>query len=53
MARTYVKQTVQNNEQLFDSLVINAIDFLESSIDDLNKRPKNSIVDFYTAIELF
>lgn len=53
MARTYVKQTVQNNEQLFDSLVINAIDFLESSIDDLNIRPKNSIVDFYTAIELF
>ncbi|RHW55448.1 hypothetical protein AUM81_22795, partial [Cronobacter sakazakii] len=53
MARTYIKQTVQSNEQLFDSLVINAIDFLESSIDDLNIRPKNSIVDFYIAIELF
>lgn len=53
MTREIIKQTAQSNEQLFDSLVVNAIDFLESSIDDLDKRPKNSIVDFYTAIELF
>ncbi|WP_421671757.1 hypothetical protein [Rahnella sp. EDr1-12] len=53
MTREILKQTVQSNEQLFHSLVINAIDFLESSIDDLDKRPNNSIVDFYTAIELF
>ncbi|MRT05955.1 hypothetical protein [Ewingella americana] len=53
MARSVFQQPEQTNEQLFDSLVTNAIDFLESSIDDLNKRPKNSIVDFYTAIELF
>ncbi|MEQ4691025.1 hypothetical protein [Providencia manganoxydans] len=53
MARKYVQQETQNNEQLFNSLVLNAIDFLYSSIDNLDKRPKNSIVDFYTAIELF
>ena len=40
MVRTYIKQTVQSNEHFFDSLVINAIDFLESSTDDLNIRPK-------------
>lgn len=53
MARTYVQQKPQTNEQLFDSLVLNAVDFLDASIDNLDKRPKNSIVDFYTAIELF
>lgn len=53
MARKYIQQKAQDNTQLFNSLVINAIDFLESAIDDLDQRPKNSIVDFYTAIELF
>ncbi|HEJ8022153.1 TPA: hypothetical protein SMI40_001517 [Serratia liquefaciens] len=53
MARKHVKQKPQSNEQLFNSLVINAIDFLDASIDNLDKRPKNSIIDFYTAIELF
>lgn len=53
MARTYVKQKIQSNKELFDSLVKNAIDFVDSSIDDLDVRPKNAIVDFYTSIELF
>ncbi|WP_460199471.1 hypothetical protein [Klebsiella pneumoniae] len=53
MARKFVIQKPQSNEELFKSLVINAIDFLDASIDNLDKRPKNSIIDFYTAIELF
>lgn len=53
MARTYVQQKPQTNEQLFNALVLNAVDFLDASIDNLDRRPKNSIVDFYTAIELF
>lgn len=43
----------QTKEEMLDALVKNAIDFLDSSLDDLDKRPKNSIVDFYTSIELF
>ncbi|GAB7444816.1 TPA: hypothetical protein QH312_003446 [Enterobacter chengduensis] len=53
MARTYVQQKPQTNEQLFNALVLNAVDFLDASIDNLDHRPKNSMVDFYTAIELF
>lgn len=52
MARKFVEQVEKSNTEMFDSLVCNAIDFLRSSIDDLDHRPKNSIVDFYTAIEL-
>lgn len=53
MGRKFISQKKQTKEELFDSLVKNAIDFLDSSLDDLEKRPKNSIVDFYTSIELF
>lgn len=53
MVRKFVSQKKQTKEELFDSLVRNAIDFLDSSLDDLEKRPKNSIVDFYISIELF
>lgn len=52
MAR-FITQQQQTKEEMFDSLVLNAIDFINSSLDNLDKRPKNSIVDFYTAIELF
>ena len=48
MGRKFISQKKQTKEELFDSLVKNAIDFLDSSLDDLEKRPKNSIVDFYT-----
>lgn len=50
MGRKFISQKKQIKEELFDSLVKNAIDFLDSSLDDLEKRPKNSIVDFYTSI---
>jgi hypothetical protein len=53
VGRKFISQKKQTREELFDSLVKNAIDFLDSSLDNLEKRPKNSIVDFYTSIELF
>ncbi len=53
MSRKFITQVKQSKEEMFDSLVTNAIDFVDSAVDDLDKRPKNSIVDFYTAIELF
>lgn len=53
MGRKFISQSKQTKEELFDALVKNAIDFLDSSLDHLDKRPKNSIVDFYTSIELF
>ena len=53
MGHKFISQKKQNKEEMFDALVKNAIDFLDSSLDDLNKRPKNSIVDFYSSVELF
>jgi hypothetical protein len=53
MGRKYISQKKQTKEEMFDALVKNAIDFLDSALDDLDQRPKNSIVDFYTSIELF
>jgi hypothetical protein len=38
---------------LFGSVVRNALDFLEQSVSDLRKRPKDSLIHFYTALELF
>lgn len=53
MGRKFISQIKQSKDEMFDALVHNAIDFLDSSMDNLNKRPKNSIVDFYSSIELF
>lgn len=53
MARKFISQKKQTNDEMFNALVKNAIDFINSSFDDLDSRPKNSIVDFYTAVELF
>lgn len=53
MGRKFISQKTQTKEEMFDALVNNAIDFLDSSLDNLDKRPKNSLVDFYTSIELF
>ena len=53
MGRKFISQEKRTKGELFDALVKNAIDFLDSSLDDLERRPKNSIVDFYTSIELF
>jgi hypothetical protein len=41
------------SQQLFDSLVKNAIDFLNQSILDLKANPKYSVINFCASIELF
>lgn len=38
---------------MFDSLVRNALDFLQRSVNELQESPKYSMIDFCTAIELF
>lgn len=53
MGRKWLKQEKRTNEQLFDALVRNALGFVETSLEHIKERPKNSIVDLYTAIELF
>lgn len=37
----------------FDDVTRNAFDFLERSIDELEQYPKHSVINFYSAIELF
>lgn len=53
MARRWLKQERRNKEELFDALVRNALGFVNTSIGHLQHKPKNAIVDLYTAIELF
>lgn len=40
-------------EEVFDKIVTNAIDFLEKSVEELNQKPKYSIINFCSAVELF
>ncbi len=44
------KRKVDNQ---FNNLVNNALDFLVKSIDEIKVSPKHTIIDFYTAVELF
>lgn len=37
----------------FDNLVLNGIDFLEKAISQLDSDPKHSVINFYTAVEIF
>lgn len=53
MGRMWLKQERRTKEQLFDALVRNALGFVNTSFDHLQHKPKNAIVDLYTAIELF
>lgn len=53
MGRRWLKQERRTKEELFDALVRNALGFVNSSIDHLQNKPKNAIVDLYTAVELF
>lgn len=45
-------QKKQNKDGWFDSVVYNAIFFLKSSLENLEKNPRNSVIELYTAIEL-
>lgn len=42
-----------NQSKMFDRLVDNALDFLKMSINQLDKYPKYSLINFYSSIELF
>ena len=44
---------VKEADELFDSLVENAIDFLQMSVQELEKRPKYSVIHFAMSVELF
>ncbi|EJL6401061.1 hypothetical protein NMR73_004130 [Vibrio navarrensis] len=42
-----------SKQKMFDRLVENAFDFLERSVEDIELRPKYSIIHFHAALELF
>jgi len=42
-----------NQYEMLNRLVENALDFLKMSIDQLDKFPKYSLINFYSSIELF
>jgi len=43
----------RTNADDFGSLVKNGIDFLEKAISELRTEPKHSVINFYTAVEIF
>lgn len=47
-----VKQNKQNKDAWFNSVVMNAIYFLNSSVSNLDASPRAAIIELYTAIEL-
>lgn len=49
----YIKQKINDVDGWFDAVVTNGILFLESSVNNLTTSPKSSLIDLYTAIELF
>lgn len=45
--------SAEDHQKIFHRLVENAIDFLVRSIDEIEERPKYSIIHFHAAVELF
>jgi hypothetical protein len=43
----------QPSNSLFESVVKNALDFLDRSVSELRKRPKYSVINFCAGLELF
>ena len=41
------------SQQMFDSLVNNAINFLEQAIAEIKRKPKYSVINFFSSVELF
>lgn len=50
MATSSMKQKTASD---FDNLVRNGIDFLEKAMSQLESDPKHSVINFYTAVEIF
>lgn len=48
-----IKQNKNSVDGWFNAVVTNGILFLDSSVSNLSKSPKSSLIDLYTAIELF
>jgi hypothetical protein len=44
---------MSETQKMFDSLVANAIDFMQRSAAELEKQPKYSVIDFFGGVELF
>lgn len=42
-----------DSKSVFENLVRNGIDFLEKAATQLEKEPQDSIINFYTAVEIF
>lgn len=42
-----------NKEEMLERLVENGFDFLHKAVDELEKYPKFSVINFHTAVELF
>ena len=53
MKHRTTKPTRSASDELFDSLVLNAFDFLERAVRELEKSPKYSVIHFFNSIELF
>lgn len=51
--RKLKKKKSKHTTTPFDSVVLNAIDFLKTSLNELEHRPKYSMINFYSSIELF
>ena len=51
-AGNYMSKKKENPSD-FDSLVLNGIDFLKKAVTQLEDDPKYSVINFYTAVEIF
>ena len=49
----YVNKNLTYTKIMFESLVENAIDFLKVSLGELRDRPKYSVINFCSAVEIF
>lgn len=47
------RHSAESHKEIFRRLVENAFDFLDYSIDEIERRPKYSLIHFHAAVELF
>lgn len=53
MKRRSKLKKIEVSNEFFDSLVRNAIDFLQMSVQEIERRPKYSVIHFAMSVELF